>query len=216
MGGGRQSVSCTCLNTMKATRQENKMRAPFLSRLMREGSCLAIRTQNTLDMLARLQSNPNQIVRTVIFTSQSTRAPHQTAHVLLRCRARLIQSTLPRPPPDPPRATPASRFPLHWTYRYRSFPSARGVGLHSLTRAEPTTASVLSSSDTAHCVRSSPCYTACSSELIHVSDRDKVNVELLPDEIPKGVSQSCQCVDLYTVRYLVCACLHSDLIGRRW
>lgn len=29
-----------------------------------------------LDMHARMQSNPNQIVPTVIFISQSTRAPH--------------------------------------------------------------------------------------------------------------------------------------------
>jgi hypothetical protein len=37
---------------------------------------------------------------------------------------------------------------------------------------------------------SCPCYTACSPELIHVSDHDKVMVGILLDEVPQG-GQSC-------------------------
>lgn len=43
-GRGRAYFARACDRT---TREQNKMRDPFLSRLMREGSCLAIRTQNT-------------------------------------------------------------------------------------------------------------------------------------------------------------------------
>lgn len=149
-----------------------------------------------LDMHARMQSNPNQNCAYCYFYI----AAHPRSTLNCSCVAQVpassdsvsqsVSQRSPDPLQTPPTRTCPRSFPCVGRIGTERFLPQGGVGPHSLPpRAEPTTASVLSSSDTAHCVYSSPCYTACSSGLIHVSDRDKVNVEMPPDEMPQGVSQ---------------------------